>query len=81
LYTLDEKMCKQNVELNVKRDKDERFTVSLPFRDNISKLGKSLSHMEITQHTIPDEQGQYLPHHAVRNESSTSTIPRVVFDA
>jgi len=32
-----------------------------------------LEHMEITQHTISDEQSYYLPHHAVRNESSIST--------
>lgn len=116
VYTLEEKRCKQHFELNVKRGEDGRFTVSLPFRDNISKLGKSydvalrrmlslerrfqsdaklkeeygkfmneyftLGHMEIAQHnTIPDEQGYYLPHHAVRNESSTSTKLRVVFDA
>jgi len=37
--------------------------------------------MEITQHTIPDEQSYYLPLHAVRNETSTSTKLRVVFDA
>jgi len=115
VYTLDEKRCKQHFELNVKRDKTGRFTVSLPFRENAARLGKSydvalrrmlslerrfqsdtklkeeyskfmneyseLGHMEITHHMIPDEQGYYLPHHAVRNESSTSTKLRVVFDA
>jgi len=115
LYTLEEKRCTQHFELNVKRDKDGRFIVKLPFRDNISKLGKSydvalrrmlalerrfqsdtklkkeytkfmneysvLGHMEIAQQTIPDEQSYYLPHHAVRNESSISTKLRVIFDA
>lgn len=39
-YTLEEKSCKQHFEKNVKRTGDGRFTVVLPFRDNI-QLGKS----------------------------------------
>jgi len=41
VYTLEEKRCKQHFELNVTRGEDGRFTVSLPFRDNAPKLGKS----------------------------------------
>jgi len=63
---------------------ERRFQTDTKLKEEYSKFMKEyseLGHMEITQNTIPDDKGYYLPHHAVRNESSTSTKLRVVFDA
>lgn len=116
IYSAEEKAAKIHFEKTIKRAPDNRFIVSLPFRDEL-KLGKSydislrrflslerrlsvddklkteytnfldeylsLGHMEI----VPPEERDvylrynYLPHHAVIKESSTTTKLRVVFDA
>lgn len=41
----------------------------------------TLGHMEIAQCTTSETDCYYLPHHAIRQESSASTKLRVVFDA
>lgn len=45
---------------------------------------KALGHMERVEKEIENKDGvgkYYIPHHAVRNDSSTTTKLRVVFDA
>jgi len=41
-YSLEEKLCRQHFDSTVKRQEDGRFTVCLPFRESVKKLGKSL---------------------------------------
>ncbi|KAF0711168.1 Integrase catalytic domain-containing protein, partial [Aphis craccivora] len=63
---------------------ERRFQSDTKLREEYSKFMEEyaeLGHKEITQITIPNDKGYYLPHHAVRNERSTSTKLRVVFDA
>lgn len=40
-YSLEEKMCQRHFDNTVKRNEDGRFTVCLPFRDSVLKLGES----------------------------------------
>jgi len=40
-YSLEEKLCRQHFENTVKRQESGRFTVCLPFRESVTKLGKS----------------------------------------
>lgn len=41
-YSLEEKLCQQHFNSTVKRREDGRFTVCLPFRESVAKLGESL---------------------------------------
>lgn len=114
-YTNEERTCQEYFNSTVTRNKDGRFIVHLPFRNDVVKLGKSykiakhrlfamerkfqkdkklkeaycafmkqyelLNHMERVEEDGEEktEQVCYLPHHAIRNDSSTKF--RVVFDA
>lgn len=116
-YTMEEKNCQQYFERNVTRNESGRFIVHLPFRGNVSKLGKSydiaksrlfamerrfqkepalkgeyvkfmneyekLNHMTRINNETLEMPGHmcYLAHHCVRNENSSTTKLRVVFDA
>jgi len=41
-YSLEEKLCRQHFDSTVRRQEDGRFTVCLPFRESVTKLGESL---------------------------------------
>ncbi|KAF0711598.1 DUF5641 domain-containing protein, partial [Aphis craccivora] len=41
-YTMEEQTCEQHFKQNVSRSESGRFVVHLPFRGNVSKLGKSI---------------------------------------